>query len=161
MTLSIVALAAAYVFLLFLVLLAILKSEMGPGLKLVLAALCLGFYLWHYNALQRYPGWPADEDLPQRFELVGIYTVEPDLKNDEAGSIFLWVRDLDTEQEVPRSYRLPYQTALHRKVDDTLRKQRAGERFVGSPVPGGSGERSRIEFETLQRDTEAHKSSLQ
>ena len=42
MSISIVALALAYVFLLFLVLLAIFRSEIGSGLKLMLAALCLG-----------------------------------------------------------------------------------------------------------------------
>jgi len=159
MTVSIVALATAYVFLAFLFLLAILKSETGAGLKLLLTALCLGFYLWHYNALQQYPGWPADDDLPKRFELISSYTVEPVLKNDEPGGVYLWLRDLDSEQAVPRAYRLPYQKALHRKVDDTLRKQREGEHFVGSPVPGGTGKRSRIEFEAVQRDTGAHKSS--
>lgn len=161
MTISILSLATAYVFLLSLVLLAILKSEIGHGSKLVLIALSLGFYLWHYNALQQYPGWPADDSLPARFELISSYTVEPDLKNNEEGAIYIWIRDLDASRTVPRSYRLSYQKSLHRKVDDTLRKQREGERFVGSPVAGGTGARTSIEFEALRRDTEAHKSSIQ
>lgn len=161
MTISILSLATAYVFLLFLVLLAILKSEIGAGLKLVLVTLALGFYLWHYSALQQYPGWPADDGLPARFELISSYTVEPDLKNNEHGAIYVWIRDLDANSPIPRSYRLPYQKTLHRKVDDTLRKQREGERFVGSPVSGGTGARSSIEFEAVRRDTESHKSSLQ
>lgn len=161
MTVSIFALAAAYVFLLFLVLLAVLKSEAGPGLKLILVAASLGFYLWHFNALQQYPGWPADDSLPARFELVGSFAVEPDLKNNEDGAIYVWVRDLDGDRAMPRSYRLPYRKSLHRKVDDTSRRQREGERFVGSPVDGGAGARTSIEFEAVQRDTESHKSSQQ
>lgn len=161
MTVSIISLATAYVFLLFLVLLAILKSEIGAGLKLVLVALSLGFYLWHYNALQQYPGWPAEDGLPARFELISSYSVEPDLNNNEHGAIYIWIRDLDANPAMPRSYRLPYQKALHRKVDDTLRKQREGERFVGSPVDGGTAARTSIEFEAVRRDTESHKSSLQ
>lgn len=159
MTVSILSLATAYVFLLFLVLLAILKSEIGAGLKLVLIVLSLGFYLWHYNALQQYPGWPADDGLPARFELISSYTVEPDLGNNEDGAVYIWIRDVDANRSIPRSYRLPYLKALHRKVDDTLRKQREGERFVGSPVAGGAGARSSIEFEAMQRDTGSHKSS--
>ena len=85
MTMSILSLALAYVFLLFLVLLAVLKSDLGAGLKFVLLSLCLGFYLWHYDALQDYLGWPANSGIPQNFELISSFTVEPDLKNDEPG----------------------------------------------------------------------------
>ena len=66
--------------------------------------------------------------------------------------------DLDSETAVPRAYRLPYQKVLHRKVDDTMRKQQQGERFVGSPVSGGGQRQTRIEFEAVQRDTQSHKS---
>ncbi|MDH3764015.1 MAG: hypothetical protein OEU50_23800 [Gammaproteobacteria bacterium] len=161
MTTSIMSMALAYVFLLFLVLLAILKSEVGAGLKLVLAALCLGFYLWHYNLLQAYLGWPADEGLPEHFELVSVFTVEPDLKTDHPGGIYLWIRDLDSDRLVPRSFRLPYQKQLHQQVDNTMDKQRQGERFVGSPVAGGAGKGTRIEFEAVQRDSQSHKPSQQ
>ena len=159
MTVSILGLGFAYVFLLFLVLLAIFRSEIGPAPKLALAALCLGFYLWHYGALQGYPGWPASDDLPARFELVSSFTVEPDLKSGREGGLYLWLRDLDSENAIPRAYRLPYQKALHRKVDDTLRKQQSGERFVGSPVGGGADRRVRIVFEAVQRETGSHKSA--
>lgn len=161
MTVSIVVLGTAYVFLLFLVLLAILKSEVGAGSKLFLIVLSLGFYLWHYDALQQYPGWPADDALPARFELISSYTVEPDIRNNEDGAIYIWVRDIGADRAMPRSYRLPYKRSLHRKVDDTLRRQREGDRFVGSPVNRASGARGAIEFEHLQRDTGAHKSSLE
>ena len=159
MSIPMLALALAYVFLLFLLLLAVFRSEIGHGLKLLLSVLCLGFYLWHYNALQEYLGWPAAGALPARFALVSSFTVEPDLKRDEAGSIYLWVRDLDNDTAVPRAYRLPYDKELHRKVDDTTRKQQQGERYIGSPVSGGDQRRTRIEFEAVQRDTQSHKST--
>lgn len=156
---SIFAIALAYVFLLFVVLLAILKSQLGAAPKLALAALCAGFYLWHYDALQNYLGWPAANALPQKFEMVSSLIVEPDLKRDEPGGIYLWVRDLDSERLVPRAYRLPYQKQLHRKVDDTMRKQRDGQRHVGTPVAGGAGRHTSIEFEAVQRARRRHKSS--
>lgn len=158
MTTSILSMALAYVFLLFLVMLAVLKSEVGAGLKLLLAALCLTFYLWHYNLLQAYLGWPADDGLPEHFELVSVFTVEPDLKTGDPGGIYLWIRDLDSDQLVPRSFRLPYQKQLHQQVDSTMNKQRQGERLVGSPVAGGASNRTRIEFESMQRDSQSHKS---
>ena len=160
MTESLLALALAYVFLLFLVLLAIFRSEIGAGLKLVLAFLCLGFYLWHYNSLQDYLGWPAADGIPRNFELISSIVVEPNLKSDEAGAIYIWVRGLDGEQLVPRSFRLPYQKLLHQQVGDTMRRQQQGERFVGKPRAGGSGNKSEIEFESIQRDIKSRKSSV-
>ena len=158
MTASILALALAYAFLLFLVLLAIFRSEVGAALKLALAIICFGFYLWHYAALQNYLGWPSASALPERFEMVGRIVVEPDLKRDEPGAIYLWLRDLDSEQSIPRAYRLPYQKQLHRKVDATQQKQERGQRHVGTPIPGGAGESGSIEFEALRRDSSKHKS---
>lgn len=160
MTASILALALAYVFLLFLVLLAVFKSEIGAGLKLVLASLCFGFYLWHYNSLQDYLGWPATDGIPRNFELISSIVVEPNLKNDEAGFIYIWVKDLDEDQLLPRSFQLPYKKLLHRKIDDTMRRQQQGERFVGSPRPGGSANKTEIEFESIQRDIKSLKSSV-
>lgn len=158
MTISIIALALAYVFLLALILLAVFRSEIGALPKLSLAALCLGFYLLHYSALQSYPGWPAAQELPARFELISSYAVEPDLKSDESGGLYLWIRDLDADGALPRAYRLPYRKRLHRKIDDTLRKQQAGDRYVGTPVSGGNKRETRIEFEAVRRDTQSHKS---
>jgi len=157
MSASILALGLAYVFLLLLLLLAILKSELGPGIKLALATLCLGFYLWHYNAMQQYLGWPADKGLPQRFEVISSFTVEPDLQRDEPGGIFLWLRDLDSEPSVPRSFRLNYRKPIHRKLDDILQRQQQGERFVGKPIGSGSGNTTQIEFEAVARDGNRHK----
>ncbi len=161
MTPSVLALGLAYVFLLSLVLLAIFKSEIGAGLKLVLASLCFGFYLWHYNALQDYLGWPAANGIPDNFELISSIVIEPNLKNDEAGGVYLWLRDLDTDQLVPRSFRLPYNKLLHQRVDDTMRRQQQGERFVGRPRAGGSGEKPQIEFESVQRDIKSLKSGIE
>ena len=113
MTTSVIALGLAYVFLLWLVLLAVFKSAIGAGLKLVLASLCLGFYLWHYNALQDYLVCRPPLGKKTNFELISSIVIEPDLKTDEAGGIYLWLRDLDTDGLVPRSFRLPYSKLLH------------------------------------------------
>ena len=157
MTTSILALALAYVFLLFLLVLAVLKSELGAIRKLLLILLAGGFYWWHFDALQGYLGWPAEERLPANFELVSRIVVEPDIKRDEDGGIYLWLRDLGHEQLVPRAFRLPYDKALHRKVDDTLKRQQQGERFVGSPARGSGSRRQDIDFKAAERDRKALK----
>ena len=58
---------------------------------------------------------------------------------------------------MPRAYRFDYDKALHRKIDDNLRRQRQGERRVGSPRAGGSIAVPRVEFESVIRDKPARK----
>ena len=136
----------------------VLPDPPGTGVPTCLSPFfCLGFYLWHYNALQQYLGWPAEEGLPQRFEVISSFSVEPDLKRDQPGGIYLWVRDLDSDQRVPRSYHLPYHKPLHLKLGDIMQRQQKGERHVGTPVPGGSGKTTQIEFEAVKRETRALK----
>jgi len=151
MEISIISLALAYVFLGFLLLLAVLRSELGISLKLALVLLAAGFYIWHYDGLQALRGWPAKQELPQQFELVARVVVEPNAQDDEPGSIFLWLLDLDSSQLTPRAYRLPYSRDTHSKVDDTLQEQLQGQRFVGRPAPDAAGgPRSAVEFEAVQ-----------
>ncbi len=156
---SILALALAYVFLLFVLVLAVLRSDIRPGLKFAAVGACFAFYLWHYGALEAYLGWPARDELPDNFELVSVVTVEPDMQRGESGSIYLWVRDLDSDQPIPRSYRLAYDKRVHQQADDTLRRQRLGERFVGRPRAGG-GDRPPVEFEKVERSAETPKSAV-
>ncbi|MBT8437000.1 MAG: hypothetical protein KJP11_06485 [Gammaproteobacteria bacterium] len=91
--------------------------------------------------------------------MISSIVVEPNLKSNEDGAIYLWVRDLDADQRVPRSFRLPYQKLLHQRVDDTIRRQQQGERFVGKPQAGGSANKTEIVFESIQRDIKSNKSS--
>ena len=134
---STLGLGLAYVFLLFL---------------LVAVTLSLGFYLWHYDAVRSALGWPAADDLPEHFELIGAMTVEPNLKQDEEGSIYLWLRDLDSDSVTPRAYRIDYRKPLHQTVDETLGKQRRGERYIGRPVEIAGSTQPGLEFDAVQRD---------
>ena len=156
---SILALALAYVFLLFVLLLAVLRSDIRPAIKFAAVAACFGFYLWHYGALEAYLGWPATDGLPENFELVSVVTIEPDLQHDEPGAIFLWVRDLENKRPIPRSFRLDYDKRVHQQADETMRRQRLGERFVGRPRATG-GDRPPVEFEKIERNAETPKSAV-
>lgn len=155
---SIVSLALAYAFLLLLLLLALVKSELPVSFKALAIALACGFYIWHYAALQAWRGWPAEGQLPQRFEMLSRVVVEPDPARDEAGGIYLWVRDLEQGKVIPRAYRLPYSRDSHQRVEDTLQRQRQGQRFVGRPAPNaGSGGGDAVEFEPVERERAGHK----
>lgn len=156
---SILALALAYAFLLFVLVLAVLRSDIGPAFKFAAVGACFGFYLWHFGALEAYLGWPAGDGLPENFELVSVVTIEPDVQRDEPGAIFLWVRDLDAERPVPRAFRLGYDKRVHQQAEDTMRRQRLGERFVGRPRAAG-GDRPPVEFEKIERSTETPKSAV-
>jgi hypothetical protein len=60
-------------------------------------------------------GWPGSGRLPGRFQLLWTRVVEPDPKLRDAGSIFLWVEEVDENNVpsgLPRSYRLPYSLKL-------------------------------------------------
>ena len=152
---STLLLAGAYVFLLLLLILVLLRSELPLSLKAVLVALCGAFYIWHYAGLQDLRGWPAREDLPPRFEMLSRVVIEPNRKRDETGAIYLWVRDLDGPQLAPRAYRLPYSRETHSAVDDTMKAQRQGQRFVGRPArQAGSDARGSVNFERIQRERE-------
>ena len=159
MSASVMALTLAYVLLLFLLLLAVLRSELRPAWKFALSAACAVFYLWHYQSLQAFRGWPASDRLPQRFEVIHSITVEPDLRQGLDGAIYVWIRDLDAAQPVPRAYRFDYDRQLHRKIDDNQRRQRQGERRVGAPQPGGSIAAPELEFESVIREKPARKGS--
>lgn len=150
---GVTGIALAYVLLASLLLLAVLRSDIRPVTKLLLVIACAGFYLWHFQALQAWRGWPASDLLPQNFELIDSVTVEPDLRRGEPGAIYVWIRDLDADTPLPRAYRFDYDKSLHRQVDDSLRKQREGRYQVGSPRPGGSINRPRVDFEEVTRDT--------
>ena len=152
-------LALAYVLLAGLLLLAVLRSDIRAASKLILVIACAGFYIWHFQSLQAWRGWPATDRLPAHFELIDSVTVEPDSGNGESGAIYVWIRDLDADSPLPRAYRFDYEKALHRQVDDSLRRQREGSYQIGSPQPGGSVSKPRIEFEEVTRDNRRHKDS--
>ena len=113
---------------------------------------CAGLYVWHYRALQGFPGWPAEDALPARFEVIASRVVEPNRQSGDDGVIYLWLRDLDDEGGVPRAYLLDYRRPLHRKLDDAQRGRQQGERVVGSPQGGGSGRRSDVTLDVVRRD---------
>ena len=157
---AILSLALAYVCLLFVLALFIFRSEVGVPLKVAVLLLSCGFYVWHFQALQSFVGWPAESRLPDRFQMISSYTVEPNEQRNQPGAIYLWVYDLDRDDRIPRSFRIDYDRQVHQRVEDAVRQQGEGERLVGKPTYGGGGRVPELEFDRALRDSRQRKSPL-
>jgi hypothetical protein len=73
------------------------------------------FFVEFFFATKSLLGWPGTGRLPPRFQLLWTRVVEPDPRLHDAGSIFLWVEEVDANNVptgTPRSYRLPYTKPL-------------------------------------------------
>jgi hypothetical protein len=93
------------------------------------AALVLGVVALYYLTYQSLPplrGWPTSQQLPRRFNLVGVRVQEPDKIANTLGGIYLWVMDMEQAfgPHVPRAYALPFTPELHAKVTEAAGKLR-------------------------------------
>ena len=108
--------------------------------KLVLTLLLPLLYFLHWTGLQHSKGWPSDQTLPARFELISADILEPNSLKEIKGSIHLWVRPKDNQP--PRAYILPYSRGLHKKLFETKQRMAAGRTQIGllyDESSGGSG----------------------
>jgi hypothetical protein len=158
---AILSLALAYACLLLVLLLLLFRSEIRVSIKFAALALSCAFYVWHFQALQSFVGWPAESRLPENFQLISSYTIEPNEQNDQPGGIYLWVRDLDSDDPTPRSFRLAYDRQVHQEVDSAVKQQQQGNRLVGKPSYSGGGKTPQIEFDQVQRDIRQRKAPLE
>jgi len=141
-------LSLAYVVPLALGLWLYLRKPLTLSIKLLLTALLPLIYLLHWLGLQNSAGWPSDQILPERFELISADIIEPNPLNSIKGKINLWVRPDQSEQ--PRAYALPYSRALHKKLFETKQRIKQGHtqfgvlyeaETTGKGVNLGSGQR--------------------
>jgi hypothetical protein len=92
------------------------------------------FFVEVFFATKGLLGWPGTGRLPARFQLLWTRVVEPDPKVHDAGSIFLWVEEVDENNVptgTPRSYRLPYTKPM---ADKSLKAR--DEIMSGNPQEG-------------------------
>ena len=106
---------------------------------------------WQDSSLDDLKRALKDRQIGTAIELVGAFVRYIESKVGRAG--------VDECTDVLEALREGTRFAEMVRVGETLRKQQAGERFVGTPVPGGDARQTRIEFEAVQRDTRRHKSA--
>jgi len=86
------------------------------------------FYALQWNGLADLRGWPSEEVLPNRFQLLAADVIDPTL-NEGAGNIHLWVRL--KQGEPPRAFRLPYSKPLHQQIHAARQKIEQGQQQIG------------------------------
>lgn len=127
-TLGAAGLVAAYVVLAVLLLSINLYSRWRWPVKAVATLLVTAFYVVTYQSIPPLLGWPASQELPERFNLVAAYVEEPDKATGDDGAIYLWVTNLDEgfENVRPRAYSVPFSSELHQEVAEASGKLRKG-----------------------------------
>ena len=109
------------------------------AVKLLLTLALPVMYALHWQGLQAHKGWPTDEGLPERFQLLAADVVEP-RQGQRDGAIYLWIKQ---EQEPPRVHALPYSRKLHETLHTTRQRMQQGRTQVGLLLEegdtGGSG----------------------
>jgi hypothetical protein len=134
MTLTLLAISAAYVVLSLVVLSMGLTSRFAWWVKAATIVVSSGFFVEVFFASKGLLGWPASGALPPKFQLLWTRVVEPDVKAGNRGAIYLWVEEVDANNVpsgLPRSYRLPYSVKL---ADRTLKAR--DEIMAGNPQEG-------------------------
>jgi hypothetical protein len=134
MTTTLLAISAAYVVTSVLLLWAGLTSPLRWWVKAAAITVTSLFFVEAFFSTKGLLGWPGSGRLPGRFQLLWTRVVEPDPKLRDAGSIFLWVEEVDENNVptgTPRSYRLPYTKPM---ADKSLKAR--DEIMSGNPQEG-------------------------
>jgi hypothetical protein len=134
MTTTLIAISAAYVVMGVLLLSVGLTSPFRWWVKAAAILVTSAFFIEAFFATKGLLGWPGSGRLPARFQLLWTRVVEPDPKSHDAGSIFLWVEEVDENNVptgTPRSYRLAYTKPL---ADKSLKAR--DEIMSGNPQEG-------------------------
>ena len=121
----------------------VIGSKGHWGLKMVAIFATLMFSLNIMRSLDNLKGWPTAEELPERFLIHWVVVKEPDKIEKEDGGIYLWVRDIDPDNDSslkffqkdeslePRAYRLEYSIEMHEVAIKMKEKL-----LEGSPILG-------------------------
>jgi len=134
MTTTLLAISAAYVVTSVLLLWAGLTSPLRWWVKAAAITVTSLFFVEAFFSTKGLLGWPGSGRLPGRFQLLWTRVVEPDPRMHDAGSIFLWVEEVDDNNVpvgTPRSYRLPYTKPM---ADKSLKAR--DEIMSGNPQEG-------------------------
>jgi hypothetical protein len=134
MTTTLLAISGAYVVMGVLLLSMGLTSPFRWWLKAAAVVVTSCFFVEAFFATKGLLGWPGTGRLPARFQLLWTRVVEPDPKIHDAGSIFLWVEEVDENNVptgTPRSFRLPYTKPL---ADKSIKAR--DEIMSGNPQEG-------------------------
>ena len=115
---KVLTISLAYVALGVLLLLLLIKPALHWRWKVLAILVSTFFFVNVFFETRNLLGWPGVGKLPERFQLLWVRVVEPDLRLHDPGAIYVWVEEVDENNVpngVPRAYRLPYKRALAEK----------------------------------------------
>ena len=102
-----------------------LYSRWSVPAKIVGVVLVTLAYYSVYFALPRLLGWPSDNQVPRRFNLLAVFLQEPDKTTGEAGSVFFWANDLAPNADPrPRAYQMPFKATFKSVLQEAQGKLR-------------------------------------
>jgi hypothetical protein len=129
----------------------VIGSKGNWFIKACAIALTLSFSLVLWNSLTSLEGWPAEQQLPEKFVLHWAVIREGSKENKEDGQIYLWIKNLketgkdfslisnkDMEND-PRVYKIPYSRKTHEQLQKALEGIKKGKTFIGENKNGQIG----------------------
>lgn len=128
------------------------------GIMVVTAIVFVGAY----SVISGLIGWPSSSQLPTRFSLLHTYVEEPDKTRDFAGSIYLWVQEIDENQvpiAAPRAYVMPYIVETMKGVTQSQEMLDRGEKVLGESKTQVTAQSDRPPSEEGQDDSTDHEAN--
>ena len=133
-----------YLAIAFLLLILCLATRWPRSVKLGMIVAVTASYFIAESAFDGMLGWPAANNLPEKFVLLATVVDEPDKEHGNKGAIYIWVNGVEGGHPVaePRAYRVAYGKPLHAMLNEAMKKNRQGISQIGSteaPAAGKNG----------------------
>lgn len=142
---SILYLCLAYAGLGVVVLGLFIYSRWPLWVKFGTIAAVTGLYFLTWQALPGMMGWPARDELPERFIFLASSVHEPNKTTGDPGVIQMWVTPI-TEDDQPsrraRAFAVPYTKALHQDIVEAKKEMRNGILQMGTAKPAFQSEKA-------------------
>jgi len=117
---GIIGLAASFLVIIALILwLIILSKGKFWIMKSIVITTATLFSIVVLLSLKDFIGWPSKSTLPQQFQLHWAIIDEPSKIKNTKGSIYMWVTELDKENQsegLPRAYKIDYTRKNHEEI---------------------------------------------
>ena len=149
---KVLAISVAYVAMGVLLLLMVIKPSVRWRWKALAILVSTFFFVDVFFETRSLLGWPGVGRLPDRFQLLWVRVVEPDVRLSDPGAIYMWVEEVDENNVpigVPRSYRVPYKRAL---AEQSVKAR--DQIMQGNPQEGTAESMAGEEKQQDQRDSQ-------
>lgn len=141
-------LSVAYAVIGALLLIVLVYARLHWSAKAAAIVVTSAFYVISFTAMRGLLGWASTDRLPISFKLLAARIVEPHSLENDRGSIYLWVEEIDDDNRpsgVPRAYRVPYDDTLAERTHAAENEIAAGRPQGGRAADFGGGDGSIID----------------